>query len=101
MATATRTATKSIDLTRKKIIFREELTYVLSENFVACVPVPFFFHGSSFSPFRPLLAASISHFLTAAMKFSVFFFQRNSSPLFLITRSSSFSVIQVSVDKTK
>ena len=44
-----------------------------------------------------LLAASISHSLTAVMKF--FFFQRNSSHLFLITRSSSFHVIQVSVDK--
>ena len=28
----------------------------------------------------------------------MFFFQRNSSPLFSITRSSSFSVIQVSVN---
>ena len=28
----------------------------------------------------------------------MFFFQRNSSPLFLITRSSSFSVIHASVD---
>ena len=44
-----------------------------------------------------LLAASVSHLLTAAMKFS-FFFQRNSSLLFLITCSSSFSVIHVSVD---
>ena len=40
----------------------------------------------------------ISDFLTAAMKFSCFFFQRNSSPLFLITHSSTFSVIHVSVD---
>ena len=30
-------------------------------------------------------------------KFFMFFFQRNSSPLFLITRSSTFSVIHVSV----
>ena len=37
-------------------------------------------------------------FLTAAMKFLCFFFQRNSSPLFSITRSSSFSVIHVSVN---
>ena len=28
----------------------------------------------------------------------MFFFQRNSSPLFLITRSSSFPVIHVNVD---
>ena len=40
-----------------------------------------------------LLAASISHFLTATIKFSCFF-QQNSSPLFFI----SFSVIHVSVD---
>ena len=44
-----------------------------------------------------LLAASISHFLTAAMTFSCFFLPTNSSPLFLITRSSSFSVFHVSV----
>ena len=42
------------------------------------------------------LAASISHFLTAAMFFSL----RNSSPLFSITRSRSFSVIHVSVNIT-
>ena len=45
-----------------------------------------------------LLAASISHFLTATMKFSCFFSQKNSSPLFFISPSSSFSVIHVSVD---
>ena len=28
----------------------------------------------------------------------MFFFERNSSPLFLVTRSSSFSVIHLSVD---
>ena len=39
-----------------------------------------------------LLAASISHFLTAALNFHVFLLW-NSSPLFSITRSSSFSVI--------
>jgi len=45
-----------------------------------------------------VLAANISYFLTATMKFSCFSSQRNSSPLFLITRSSSFSVIHESVD---
>ena len=40
-----------------------------------------------------LLAASISHFFTAAMKFSCFFSQRNSSPLSSITRTSSFSLL--------
>ena len=40
-----------------------------------------------------LLVASIHHFLTAAKKIFILLFQRNSSPLFLIFRSSSFSVI--------
>ena len=44
-----------------------------------------------------LLAATISHFFTASMKFSCFFFQRNSSPWCSFTRSSSFSVIHMSV----
>ena len=49
--------------------------------------------------FHTLVAASISHFLTAAIKLS-----RYSSnaigflPLFFISRSSSFSVIHVNVD---
>ena len=43
------------------------------------------------------LAASISHFFTASMKFSCFFFQRNSLPWCSFTRSSSFSVIHMSV----
>ena len=44
-----------------------------------------------------LLANSISHFLTASISFSSFnFFQQNSSPLLLITRSCSFSVIHMS-----
>ena len=44
-----------------------------------------------------LLANSICHFLTASMNFSCFnFFQQNSSPLFLITRPCSFSVIHMS-----
>ena len=46
-----------------------------------------------------LLAASIiSHFLTSALNFHVFLFLQNSSLLFPITRSSSFSVIHVSVN---
>ena len=54
----------------------------------------FFFHCRSFFT---LLAASISHFLTAITKFSSFF-QRNSSPLLYFSRHCSFSVIHVSVD---
>ena len=54
----------------------------------------FFFHCRSFFT---LLAASISHFITAITKFSSFF-QRNSSPLLYFSRHCSFSVIHVSVD---
>ena len=44
----------------------------------------------------PLVAAtSIYHFLIAAIKFFLYFFQRNWSPLFFISRSSPFSVIHV------
>ena len=56
----------------------------------------------------PLIFFSAAHFHLASLRhfsFShrcyeifVFFFQRNSSPMFLITHSSSFSVIHVSVD---
>ena len=42
------------------------LLFVLTKNFVACVPVHFLFFSGS------LLATSISHCLTAAMKFSCF-----------------------------
>ena len=48
----------------------------------------FIFHFRSLSP---LLAASISHFLTNALNFHVFL------PTNSITRSNSFSVIHVSV----
>ena len=53
----------------------------------------FIFHCCSFSPWRPLAFLIFSHF-----SISMFFFLRNSSRLFSITRSSSFSVIHVSVN---
>ena len=62
--------------------------------FWSCVHVHFYFSPPLIFNF---LAASISHFLTAALNFHVFL-ARNSSPLFSITRSSSFSVIHVSVN---
>ena len=77
------------------------LLYVLTKNFVVCVPVHFlfFFTAAHFHlAGGSLLATSISHFLTAAMKFSCFSSNQNLSPLFLITSSSSFSVIHMSVD---
>ena len=71
----------------------EELSYVLTQYFVSCV-LRFYF---SLPLIFTLLAASISHFLTAALNFHVFFL-RDSSPLFSITRSSSFSVIPFRVN---
>ena len=76
------------------IIFMEELSYVFTQYFVSCVHVRFRF---SLPIIFTLLAAGISHCLTAALIF-MFFFLQNSSLLFSITRSSSFSVIQVSVN---
>ena len=72
----------------------EELSYVFTQYFVSCVHVRLYF-----SPplIFTLLAANISHFFTAALTF-LFFSLRNSSPLFSITRSSSFSFIHVSVN---
>ena len=73
----------------------EELSYVLTKNFVACVPVRFyFFHTAHFH------LAGRWHFLFSRRCYEIFmfFFQGNSSPLFSITRSSSFSVINVSVN---
>ena len=64
------------------------------QYFFSCVHARFYF---SLPLIFTLLAASISHFLTASLNFHVFFL-RNSCPLFSITRSSSFSVIDVSVD---
>ena len=72
----------------------EELSYVFTQYFISCVHVRVYFSAPLIFT---LLAASISHFLTAALTF-LFFSLRNSSPLFSITRSSSFSVIHVSVN---
>ena len=63
-------------------IFMEELSHMLTKDFVSCVHVRCY----SFT------AASISHFLTAAMK-SVSCFSFNK-----IRLPSSFSVIHVSVN---
>ena len=49
--------------------FVEELSCVLTRYFVSCVHVRFYF---SLPLIFTLLAASISHFLTAAMNFSCF-----------------------------
>ena len=51
------------------IIFMEELSYALTQYFVSCVHVRFYF---SLPLIFTLLAASISHCLTAALNFRVF-----------------------------
>ena len=69
----------------------EELSYVLTQYFVSCVHVRFYF---SLPHIFTLLATSISHCLTAALNFHFFLPTKFVS----ITRSSSFSVIHVSVN---
>ena len=79
------------------IIFMEELSYELTEDFVSCFHVRFYEHCRSFLPCCPL------HFSFSPCRYEIFmfFFQRNSSPLFSITRPSSSSVIHVSVNIKK
>ena len=60
---------------------------MLTKDFVSCVHVRFYF----FTAAHFHLAANISHFLTAAMKFSCFSSNEIRLP-------SSFSVIHVSVN---
>ena len=67
---------------------------MLTQYFVSCVHVRFYF---SVPLIFPLLAASIPHFLTAALNFHVFFL-RNSFPLFSVALPSSFSVVHVGVN---
>ena len=68
------------------IIFMEELSYVLTQYFVSCVYVRFYF---SLPLIFTLLAASISHFLT-----------RNETKFvsFIFNNSLQLSVIHVSVN---
>ena len=66
--------------------FFEELSYVITKNFFACAPVRL---------------AGRQYFLFSHRRYEIFmfFFQRNSSPLFSVTHFSCFSVIHLSVDK--
>ena len=66
--------------------------HVLPGTDVVCVPANCFF---SLPLIFTLVTASISHFLTAAIKFSRF--SSNEIGLF-IPRSSSFSVLRVNVE---
>ena len=72
----------------------QELSYVLTQYFVSCVYVAFIFHWPSFLPCWPPAFLIVSQPLWIFM----FFFLQNSSLLFSITRSSSFSVIHMSVN---
>ena len=76
------------------IILMEELSYVLTKDFVSSVHVCFFVHSAHFH-----LACRL-HFLFSHRRYEIFmfFFLRNSSPLFSIIRSSSVSVIHVRVN---
>ena len=65
----------------------EELPYVLTKDFVSCVHDHFYF----FTATHFHLAASISHFLTATIKYSCF----SSNEIHL---PSSFSVIHMTVN---
>ena len=70
----------------------EELSYVLTQYFFSCVHVRFYI---SLPLIFTLLAASISHSLTAALNFHVFVPTKFVS---FVTRFRSFSVIHVSVN---
>ena len=65
----------------------EELSYVLTKDFVFFVHVRFYFFTAAHFHF----AATISHFLTAAMKFPCFSSNEIRLP-------SSFSVVHVRVN---
>ena len=82
------------------IIFYGGIVVCAHQNFWCLSSCSHFFHCRSFSPCYDM-AASISHLSHRRYEIVMFPFQRNSSPLFSITRSSSFSVILVSVDIEK
>ena len=98
-----RTAAKSINLISKSSTFGPAEQIILWRNCRICSPTILllvflfafiFFHCHSFSSCWPH-DFSCSH---RSYEILMFFFQRNSSLLFLITRSSSFYVIHVKVD---
>ena len=72
----------------------EELSYVLTHYFVSCVHVRFYFSLRLFLPCWSLAFLIVSQPLLIFM----FFFLKNSSLLFSITRFRSLSVIHVSVN---
>ena len=98
-----RTATKSINLISKRSTFGPGRTDYCYGGTVVCAHEQFCSLCSGSLVFSlplifTLLAASISRFLTAAMKFSCLSSNEIRLLCFYITRSSSFSVIHVSED---
>ena len=77
----------------------EELSYVLTQYFVSCVHIRFYF---SLRLIFTLLAAPCLPLafliFSPPLWISMCFFLRNSSPLFSITHSSSFPVVLVCVN---
>ena len=75
----------------------EELSYVLTQYFVSCVHVRFYFslHAANFHLAQGPLAFLI---VSQPLWIFMFLFLQSSSLLFSIFRSSSFSVILVSVN---
>ena len=69
--------------------FQKLLSYMFYGGNVACFLVHFFFTAAHF--LLTLVAACISHFVTAATKFSCYSFNKKMSPLFFISRSRSLS----------
>ena len=68
---------------------------MLTKDFVSCVHVRFYFFTAAHFHLARQYHFSFSH---RRYEIFMFFFPRNSSPLFSVTRSSSFSVIHVSVN---
>ena len=71
----------------------EQLSYLLTQYFVSCVHVCSYF---SLPLIFTLLAASI---FSPPLWISMFFFLRNSSPLFSMTRSGSQSLLKNNAEK--
>ena len=71
---------------------------MLTKSFVVCVPVVFCFFSFTAAHFYRVAGRWHFSFSHHSYEILMFFFQRNSSPLFLITRSRSFPVIHVNVD---
>ena len=80
--------------------FMKEMSYVVTKKKCCLCSCSIFFFWLSIPLIFTLLAASISHFLTAAIKFSCFSFNEIRPPLFIsLSLTFSRSFIHVSEDK--